>query len=247
MKQKKLFQFILFFTLTLGGLFSAHCFAQAATGTGVDVFVDGILLDNGKPIFEETNWTPGDSVTKTVELKNLTDKSFNVDLVITEQPSGILAEKLKITIADLGNVLIYGPKTLKEFFGDSPMAFPDIGPNATNTYKFKIEFLPATNPEDNLYNYNDKNKHSYEKGERCNTIFDLNFGFTEITTPPPGQPRGDGPQWFWQGGNGGVVAGITNILPKLPARLPRVGAWSALILASAGLVWTTAIYLRKKK
>ena len=50
--RKKFLQFILFFVLALGGIFAIQYCAQAATGAGVDVFVDGILLKNNKPIFE---------------------------------------------------------------------------------------------------------------------------------------------------------------------------------------------------
>jgi len=34
---------------------------------------------------------------------------------------------------------------------------------------------------------------------------------------------------------------------KLPAKLPRVGAWGALIAASLGLIATVAVYRRNKK
>ena len=191
-----------------------------------------------------------------MELKNLTSEYVKVDLEITKQESGILEQKLKITIRDWKDNLIYGPKTLQEFFSNSIMAFPNIdpGPDTTNTYKFTIEFPPAENSEDNIYNYNDKNALHYEDGARCNTIFDLKFHFEGTETTE--NNRGDGPpKWFWQNMNPAtgqaIVSGIskiaTSILPNLPARLPRVGAWSALVLAGAGIIWTTAIYLRKRK
>ena len=253
---RKLFpQFIFFVVLILGGIFSGIPESQAATGQGVDVYVDGILLD-GNPIFNENNWTPGDSITKTIELKNLTDKSLSVDLVITEEPSGILAEKLKITITGLSNTFTYGPKTLKDFFGNSPLHFSNIGANATDSYKFKIEFPPATDTEDNKYNYNDKNSLHYADGARCNTVFDLKFSFAEITTVTTITSGGNGPEWFWQNTNpeGGTVQAVATSpikkvfqAIKLPKKLPRVGAWSALVAASLGLIATVVVYRKNKK
>jgi len=247
---RKLFpQFIFFVVLILAGILLGISKTQAATGQGVDVYVDGILLD-GNPIFNENNWTPGDSITKTIELKNLTDKSLSVDLVITEEPSGILAEKLKITITGLSNTFTYGPKTLKDFFGNSPLHFPDIGANATDSYKFKIEFPPATDTEDNKYNYNDKNSLHYVDGARCNTIFDLKFGFAVPTVTPSG---GNGSERSWQNTNpgGGTVQAVATSQVfqaiKLPKKLPRVGAWSALVAASLGLIATVVVYRKNKK
>lgn len=262
MRQKLSFQFIFLLILTLGGVFGIHYFAQATTGVAVDVYVDGILLDHENPIFQETNWTPGDSITKTVELRNLTDEYVNVDLLITKQESGILEKKLKITIRDWNDDLIYGPKTLEEFFGNSIMAFPNIGPGlgTTNTYKFTIEFPPADNSDDNKYNYNDKNEYSYVEGAQCNTIFDLQFHFegTETTENPPGHGV---LEWFWQNMNlatgEAIISGISKIATspikkfaqavKLPAKLPRVGAWGGLIAASMGLIATVAVHRRNKK
>ncbi|MDD5626615.1 MAG: hypothetical protein PHW01_01170 [Patescibacteria group bacterium] len=70
-----------------------------------------------------------------------------------------------------------------------------------------------------------------------------------------GNGAGGGPEWFWQDMN---LAGAMEIATspikkvvqaavKLPAKLPRVGAWGSLIAASMGLIATAAFYRRNKK
>ncbi|MFA4880664.1 MAG: hypothetical protein WC650_03500 [Candidatus Doudnabacteria bacterium] len=70
-----------------------------------------------------------------------------------------------------------------------------------------------------------------------------------------GNGAGGGPEWFWQDMNlAGAMETATSPIKKvaqaavkLPAKLPRVGAWSALIAASMGLIATATFYRRNKK
>jgi len=110
-----------------------------------DLIVDwGIGIGNVGPIFNISNFAPGDFEERIVSVTNSAISSRNVAVRgIEAAESGNLSDGLNIEIIEGVNTL-YGPKTLTEFFVDSggPNGIPlSVLASSTGTsYKFKVTF-----------------------------------------------------------------------------------------------------------
>jgi len=260
---RKLFtQFIFFIILILGGMFLPHLIF-AACNTGVDIYIDGNTVPDcsGNAIFSEGNWIPGSKKEHAVEFKNVeADKDFDVYFEI-ENAKGNFAKRINLLIECNGTAYTYGKdttKTLTDFYTDYPKDNGKIiftlNKGESKTCTFQTAFNPLTDAEDNEYNCTpEKNMTAEEIEKQCATSFDLKFGFAVPTVTPSG---GNGPEWSRQNtnpGGGTVQAVATSPIKKvfqaikLPKKLPRVGAWSALVAASLGLIATVVVYRKNKK
>jgi Ca2+-binding RTX toxin-like protein len=110
----------------------------------------------GKPIFTISNIAPGDGpVSRTVTVSNGATSNRTVAVKGLVTTSNILSDKLNINIYS-GPTLVYGPKTLSQFFADSNtvtnngVAFATLPASTSKTYKFDVSLDPsADNPYQN--------------------------------------------------------------------------------------------------
>src|SRR3989344_5179151 len=105
----------------------------------------------GQPIFNIDDLAPGDIKTHIVNVSNGATTGRPVGVRGFEStPSGILKNVLFITISENSTVL-YGPKTLDEFFTESSnpdgISLSVLGPTSSTGYEFKITFDPQSGNE----------------------------------------------------------------------------------------------------
>lgn len=123
-------------------------------------------VPTGDPIFVISNFLPADMEEKEVDVTNdgISPRTVGVKGVQTSETQNF-SDALIMEIFD-GPTLIYGPKTLTQFFTDSsgPTGIPlsTLAPSAGTTYKFKVTF-------------NELGGNGYQG---ANIVFDLKIGIT---------------------------------------------------------------------
>jgi len=150
----------------------------------VPVFAAGLAVDfESEPLFSESNFIPGDSVTKWIKVSNTSGKTKTI---ITEAinivDSDNLSDVLEIEIKD-GSDVLYND-TLAEFFNDSEIILNSITTESSKQYNFTISFITGS---DNEY-------------QADNLGFDILIGFEG---EEGGVVSGGG------GGGGGTLPGLT--------------------------------------
>lgn len=122
----------------------------------------------GGAIFNESNLTPGDLITKTLTVSNNYSqaRSFAVEVAGSSfsDSSPSLADELSVTITDNSDsTVLYGPKTLSQWKNDGFVNLVTIDPGASNEFLFEVTFDDVGNDYQGL-----------------SLSFDLNFGFEEV-------------------------------------------------------------------
>ena len=176
------------------------------------------------PIFSETNFAPGDSVTRLVRVTNNSDVTKRIGVEAINYPAPIpdddLSRALMIVIGQDGRDLYggsspTGPKSLYDFYKDSEtyseIYLSDIESKQSAQYDFTISF-----PSEKENEWQGKTTH-----------FDILIGFQETTSPPPpSPPTPPGPT------GGGLPPGLT--IQEESIRITAIGETSVTI------TWTTS-------
>lgn len=139
---------------------------------------DLLINPESDPLFNETNWVPGASVSKTITVTNLSETDTYMFGVATfdEQDVDELASQLKLEIIDQYGVILYGtaetPKTLANLFEETEYStVPGKGtelnltilpPQDTNIITIRISF-----PEESGNEWQD-----------TETVFSFGMGYT---------------------------------------------------------------------
>jgi len=171
---------------------------QATTGSLIIQFQNG----NGKPLFNEADFKPGDSVTRWVGVMNGTGQT---QPIATEAinfpgfpnpenvPADDLSRVLEIIISQEGGADLYGgssptgAKTLYNFYEDGETYLSDVADEGTVQYNFTISFPSAAGDE----------------WQEKTTSFDILVG-------PQGAEGGTGGGTTGGGGGGGLpLRGLT--------------------------------------
>lgn len=176
------------------------------------------------PLFNETNWAPGDFTIKTFEVVNQDlEDSCNLTLETlneTQTPENF-AETLGTALFDSAN--LYFLDLMQALFDAGPVSIGTVSPNSSNIYNWFVIFDPDAGNE----------------FQNAQTIFDFNLAFVcnPLTTPTPTPTPTSTPE---PGGGGGSVlsaAGAPVCNSAVPSSAP------ALTAAQAGtnsvlLTWT---------
>src|SRR5258706_6513088 len=115
------------------------------------------------PLFQETGWVPGDSVTRTISVTNQ-DPAQSCDLTlatsnIIQNPSNF-SSRLTSSIND--SSVIYFSNFLSNLFTGGSISFGNVAANSTKTYNWTVVFDSTTGNE----------------FQSANTFFDFNLNFT---------------------------------------------------------------------
>lgn len=177
------------------------------------------------PIFDETNFLPGQSVIRLIKVTN-TNNSAQSQRIATEAinypnpiPAGDLSRALMLVIKEgaidlYGGSSLTGPKTLFDFYQDSKnyqeISLSDLANGATTQYDFVISFPPE---EENQW-------------QGATTTFDILVGFQQGETGvlPPSPPASSG--------GGGLPPGLT-----IPEESVVITTTTQI---SATITWTTS-------
>ena len=172
--------------------------AQESSDLEIEICYDSALTDceilnneNQPPLFEETNFLPGDEISSWIKVTNLTGSSKSVAIEAINfgglpVGSNDLAKALEVEISENGTSL-YGiseTKTLADFYAYGEMYLSDVDNNTT--YQFKIKF-----PEDKGNEWQQKT-----------TSFDVIIGV-------------EGEEGHQTNGNGGGGGGGTTLPPGM--------------------------------
>ena len=144
------------------------------------------VIFNPDPLFNETNFVPGDVSTATATVTNNSSetKKIGISGEVTGASITSLANALDFKVSENGTVLYgdgssTGAKTLEDFFEDSPngIYLSDLGPGQSATYTLTATFLPKSG---NQY-------------QATYTKFNFDIGFFPIETiSGQGGPSGGG-------------------------------------------------------
>ena len=167
-------------------------------GNSVSAATPNIVFQD-KPLFNEANFLPGDSVTRWVRVTNNSGQTQQVLTQATDYPNPILSDDLchglMITISKEGTDL-YGPKTLCDFYQDSnpnPIYLSDIDNGQTIQYDFTVSF-----PSDKGNDWQGKT-----------TYFDIAVGFGQEEGGGGNSGGGTTQTTMSRGGGGGGYTGLT--------------------------------------
>ncbi|HEX6977600.1 MAG TPA: fibronectin type III domain-containing protein [Patescibacteria group bacterium] len=154
------------------------------------------------PLFQETGWVPGDSVSRTITVANQ-DSSQSCDLVMTVQnpvqsPSNF-ASVLLSSINSGSTVFI--SSTLNSIFTGGPISLGTIAAGSSQIYDWNVAFDPNAGNE----------------FQGANTTFDFNLSFT---CNPPATSNPNNP------GGGGTVQGASTCNDTAPRGAPVLSAIS---------------------
>jgi hypothetical protein len=161
--------------ITLGALVSLPVYAAP----------DDLVVDfESTPLFSETNFLPGNEVTRSVEVTNNTSESQDIVAeAINVVDPGDFAGALDLIISKGDTELFSG--TLEEFFSAGEVSLSSIaGEGGSATYDFGVTFEPESG---NGYQEDDLG-------------FDIVIGFA-------GESEGDGGEGGGEGGGGGGGGG----------------------------------------
>jgi len=144
---------ILIFTIAVFGAGLVPTFALAA---------DLEVHFQETPLFDEANFLPGQTVTRSVEVKNNATETKKVGVEIIDKltpqcSTNCLSDVLDLTISEQGgNTLLSG--SLTAFYGAGEKILSDLAPNSTTTYLFAIIFRPlaGNNYQDSKSNFDVK-------------------------------------------------------------------------------------------
>lgn len=122
----------------LGANAPGFSFAQAQSED------DLIVNFEQSPLFDEANFLPGESVERTVEVKNNTNetKRIAVQAINVSDPDNF-GYALNIEITE-GSDNCH-QSSLSSFFDAGEVYLSDLGANSSTTYTFSIEFYPGAN------------------------------------------------------------------------------------------------------
>ena len=195
---KKIFYYFLLFTIycLLPKQILAADFTVTCAQEGPCVMVpDGIAL------FSESNWLPGDTITRTITFINQ-DPTYNcpliMDITCSNQKISLFATKLFTNIRDRNTgVYLYGEtgETLDDLYNIGTVSLNDIPALGTKYFDWTVTFDPNTG---NTY-------------QSAKTIFDFELVFT-CGKPDGGNGDGDGNGTTTNGGtdgDGGTGGGDT--------------------------------------
>lgn len=150
-------------------------------------------VPSGNPIFVVNNMLPGDLEERSVSITNSasTTRPVGVRGIKTSETGGI-SSVLNIEIFD-GPTLLYGPKTLDEFFSESigldGIPLSNLGPGDTTTFKFMVTFIESAGNE-----YQEKQ-----------VIFDIQIGIAVDVPENCEQIQFSGPPIFGTSGNDKIM------------------------------------------
>lgn len=161
----RLISFLIILTF-LSGL-GFHLFTLPSTVRAFGELTVDFHVPAGQPVFNTDNMAPGDIVAKPIDIHN-TDTVTHLTSVKGVRKGGVgddpkIEAVLQIVIKEGGNVM-YGPKTVQEFFIDSNtdngIVLSAVSSGNDKTYSFEVTF-PAS--ATNIF-------------QRKSVIFDLVFG-----------------------------------------------------------------------
>lgn len=201
--------------LSAGFLFVLPANATTVVTLFVEYSSDGgnNWLPLSGPIFNETNFLPGNDVTRLIRVTNNSGQTQRIATeAINKIDSDHLSEKLNLVIKE-GATEIFN-KTLKEFFNQGETYLSDLGNGLTTQYDFTVSF---NSDADNSF-----------QGKTLG--FDILVGFEGTEGGLPLPPSG--------GGTGGGGGGSS-----LPSGLTIYNeATETVTGTSVTITWTTSYY-----
>lgn len=137
---------IVFLGLMMSGLLEIRPVAYAGSD-----FVVNWKVTKKEPLFRVLNMMPGEVEQRVVKVSNYKKKAVTVSVKSKKRwETGNLGEKLRLTISR-GNEVVYGPKSLWQFFGDSAkpagLFLLSLGSGKEAEFVFKVELEPTTGNE----------------------------------------------------------------------------------------------------
>lgn len=175
-----------------------------------------------KPLFQETNFLPGQSATHWIEVENKSSETQPIGIEVINYSScssNCFSDRLNLTISQNSTELY--EDSLTDFFGAGQIKLSDLAAGGTTKYFFSVAFLPGSGNE-------------YQEKE---TSFDFTIGTLgkeSIGSETP--PGGSG------GGGGGFFVSGLEIFNEVVSGLGESEAtiaWNTNISATSRVIYSS--------